>query len=213
MMIGHATGTGGCASLLLAAGLIGACGVSTEPTRKVPEPSSGRNAPPSISGAASVMAVVGAQYEFAPRAVDPEGKRLTFSIRNRPTWLAFDPASGRLSGRPGKTDAGLYSGIAISVSDNVSRTVLPEFAVLVSATASGATTVRWSKPAGNLRGFRVHYGVTPSVLTQTLDVPDPAATSAIIDRLGKGVWYFGVVAYSGDGVESVMTDIVNTTVR
>ena len=33
-----------------------------------------------------------------PTASDPDGQPLTFSIRNRPSWAAFDTATGRLQG-------------------------------------------------------------------------------------------------------------------
>jgi len=75
------------------------------------------NNPPQINGAPSTTATVDQQYLFLPNASDPDGDDLTFSIANRPSWVSFNSATGRLRGTPVEGDEGVYSGIVISVSD------------------------------------------------------------------------------------------------
>jgi hypothetical protein len=93
------------------------------------------NRPPTITGAPAVTANVGVAYSFVPAASDPDNNALTFSIQNRPTWMAFDAATGRLSGTPAAGNAGAYSNIIISVSDGLASASLPAFTLTVVATA------------------------------------------------------------------------------
>jgi hypothetical protein len=88
------------------------------------------NRPPTIAGSPSTSVVVGASYSFTPTASDPDGQSLTFSIRNRPAWAAFDATTGRLQGAP--PSAGTFPDIAISVSDGQVAVPLPAFTILVT---------------------------------------------------------------------------------
>ena len=38
---------------------------------------------------------------------DPENKKITFIVTNKPSWIKFDNRTGNLSGRPGKFEIGL----------------------------------------------------------------------------------------------------------
>jgi hypothetical protein len=96
------------------------------------------NKSPTIAGAAPTTGKVGVAYSFQPTAKDPEGRALTFSIRNKPSWATFSTSTGKLSGTP--TTAGTYSSIMIIVTDGVtSASLLPVFNIAVAA-ASGGTT-------------------------------------------------------------------------
>ncbi len=88
------------------------------------------NRPPTISGTPATSIVVGASYTFTPTASDPDANALTFSIRNRPVWAAFDAATGRLQGSP--PSAGTFADVAISVSDGQVAVPLPSFTILVT---------------------------------------------------------------------------------
>jgi len=93
-------------------------------------PQTGANRPPTISGTPATSIVVGAAYSFTPTAADPDGTALTFSIRNRPAWAAFDAATGRLQGTP--PNAGTFADVSISVSDGQVAVPLPPFTILVT---------------------------------------------------------------------------------
>jgi hypothetical protein len=91
------------------------------------------NRPPTISGVPTASAVVGQNYTFQPTASDPDGQLLMFGISNKPTWANFDTATGRLSGKPGASHTGTYSGITIAVSDGTASATLPAFSITVAA--------------------------------------------------------------------------------
>jgi hypothetical protein len=93
------------------------------------------NKSPTISGTPPSTATVGVLYSFQPTAKDPEGKTLTFSIKNKPSWATFSSTTGKLSGTP--TAAGKFGSIKIIVSDGVSSASLTYFTITVSG---GSTT-------------------------------------------------------------------------
>lgn len=84
--------------------------------------------------------------------------------------------------------------------------------VAYSPNPVAAATVKWLPPTANtdgsvltdLAGFRIHYGRSATTLSESIDVPDPRATSYALARLASGTWYFAVRAYSkyGDGALS-----------
>ena len=87
---------------------------------------------PSISGTPSTSAAEGQAYSFQPTAKDPDGQALTFAVVNKPSWAAFDGATGRLSGTPPSGSAGTYASIVLSVTDGASTASLAPFAVTVA---------------------------------------------------------------------------------
>lgn len=95
------------------------------------------NRAPTISGTPATTAKVGTWYYFQPQARDADGNPLTFSIQNKPSWMAFYPSSGRLSNTATKAAIGTYSNIVIKVSDGVASASLPPFSITVST--SGTT--------------------------------------------------------------------------
>ncbi|QTA93644.1 putative Ig domain-containing protein [Desulfonema magnum] len=79
------------------------------------------NDPPTISGLSSGKVLADKLYSFRPTSSDPDlpyGDTVSFSITNKPAWATFDPATGKLSGTPGKDDVGDYSDIVITVTDS-----------------------------------------------------------------------------------------------
>ena len=178
------------------------------------------NLPPTISGAPSSTAKVGQAYSFAPSAKDPEGQKLTFSIANRPAWAQFDTATGRLYGTPGDANVGSHSGIQIAVSDGQYSAALPAFSITVQKPVSGNAALSWVPPTSNvdgtpitnLAGYRIAYGQYASNLTQSLDIPSPGITSAVIENLAAGTWYFAVKAYTTANVESDLSNLAQKTV-
>jgi len=92
------------------------------------------NLPPSISGSPVTAVKINTTYDFRPSARDPEGRALTFSIVNRPSWAAFSSGSGRLTGYP--KSAGSWGNIVIRVSDGVNSVALPAFSITASTTGA-----------------------------------------------------------------------------
>ena len=178
------------------------------------------NLPPTISGTPQSSVVAGQSFSFTPTARDPEGQALTFSIGNKPAWASFDAATGRLYGSPLASQAGTYSGISISARDSQYSVSLPAFSVTVLAPTNGSATVRWSPPntnvdgtpITNLAGFRIVYGQSASNLSKSVSIPNPAITSAFIEGLSSGTWYFAVKAYTTSSVESDLSSIGQKTI-
>ena len=100
---------------------------------------SAQNNPPTISGTPRTKVRAGERYQFTPRATDPDGQPLTFSVTNLPAWLNFDARNGRLSGTPGGGNVGRFGEVTISVSDGTARKNLAPFAIRVEASGTEPT--------------------------------------------------------------------------
>ena len=177
------------------------------------------NVAPKISGAPATSATPGAVYEFTPVASDADGDALRFSIRNRPAWATFDPASGRLRGTPSAAQAGTYSSISIGVSDGFVTTRLPAFSITVGGAAERSVRLSWTPPSLNTDGspltdlaeFRVFYGQVSGRYDYSLRTGSPTITGMEIEGLTPGTWYFAVKAVSSRGVESDFSREANKT--
>lgn len=153
----------------------------TAPSTTTPATST-TNRPPVISGAAASSITVGASYVFQPVASDPEGATLTFSIQNKPSWAAFDTATGRLSGTPGAGNVGTFASISISVSDGTNTVALPAFGIVVSTTSAPtnrAPTISGAPPASAQVGAA--YSFQPSAT-------DPEAQALTYSVSNKPAW-------------------------
>jgi hypothetical protein len=178
------------------------------------------NRPPTISGTPATSVTSGQLYSFQPTATDPDGQTLSFGIANMPSWASFSTTTGRLSGTPAATNAGTFSNIVISVSDGSLSATLPAFSIVVSVPSTGSATLSWiaptqntdGTPLTNLAGYKVHYGNSATSLTLTVDIPSPAITSAKIEGLTSGTWYFTMSSYTSTGVESAQTQPVSKTI-
>jgi hypothetical protein len=180
------------------------------------------NRPPTISGVPATSVEAGKLYSFTPTASDPDGQTLTFSIANKPSWAAFDSRTGRLSGTPGTTNVGTTSSVTITVSDGQVSASLAPFSVQVTAPpVTGSVTLSWTAPTENvdgtplenLAGYRVRYGQSSSNLSSTVQIPSSTMTSAVIENLAAGTWYFAVKAYTTASVESDLSNVASKTIN
>ena len=181
---------------------------------------SASNGAPTISGTPASSATVGAAYSFQPTASDPDGQALTFSIANKPSWASFSTSTGRLSGTPSSTGVGSYTGIVIGVSDGSATASLPSFTLTVQQVQTGSATITWTPPTTNtdnsaltnLRGYRIYFGTSSSNLSQMVDIPNPGISSAVIEALASGTWYFAVKAYNTSNVESSLSNVTSKAI-
>jgi hypothetical protein len=181
------------------------------------------NRAPVLSGTPSTSVVAGSAYAFRPTGSDPEGRTLTWSISNRPSWATFSTASGALTGTPTSSNVGTYSNIVISASDGTNRTSLPTFNIAVNSvgTSSGSATLSWTPPTSNsngttltnLAGYRIYYGTSPSSLTRTVTLSNAGLTRYVISDLSAATWYFSIRAYTSSGSESTNSNTVSKVVR
>jgi putative Ig domain-containing protein len=179
------------------------------------------NKDPTISGAPQTSVNAGSAYAFRPTAADADGDTLTFSITNRPTWAAFNTATGQLSGTPTSASVGTYSNIVIKVSDGKASVALAPFAINVIDSMIGAASLTWEPPTTNtdgsaltnLAGYRIVYGASPTQLTQTIQVASAGMSSYVVENLAPGTYYFALRAYTAKGAESADSNVVAKVVR
>jgi hypothetical protein len=175
---------------------------------------------PVISGTPPTSVSPGGTYKFQPTAKDPDGKPLSFSVQNKPSWASFSIASGLLDGTPTVSQSGSYNNIIISASNGQYSSALPAFGVTVKTATNGSATVDWVPPTTDtngdrltdLAGIRIYYGTSPANLAHMVQVASATATSTTIANLAAGTWYFGSVAYTTAGVTSAMSAIVHAAI-
>ena len=179
------------------------------------------NAAPVISGSPVQSINAGSAYAFRPTASDANGDVLAFSIANKPSWAAFSTTTGQLSGAPTAANVGTYSNIVITVSDGKASASLPAFSIAVTQASAGSATLSWTPPTQNtdgstltnLAGYRIHYGVSASTLTQSIQIANPGVTTYVIENLSPGTYYFAVRAYTSGGAESANSSIASKVVQ
>jgi hypothetical protein len=106
---------------------------------KVASSSATKNRPPSIGGTPPTEVAVGSNYDFLPRSSDADSDTMSFTVDKLPGWAAFDPFTGRISGRPSAAHLGLHRNIKITASDGKTSTALSPFTVEVVASNSSPT--------------------------------------------------------------------------
>lgn len=84
----------------------------------------------------------------------------------------------------------------------------------------GSATLRWQAPTTNtngtaltdLAGFYIYYGSSLGSMTNRINVSNPSAVSYVISNLSAGTWYFGIVAYTNIGLQSLMSNVGSKTI-
>jgi uncharacterized repeat protein (TIGR01451 family) len=86
----------------------------------------------SISGQPDPSAYVGIGYQFKPDITKlNETDVLTFTIENKPDWLAFDKRNGEITGFPAEDDIKFYDDLSITVTDGQQTRTLGPFDIEV----------------------------------------------------------------------------------
>lgn len=78
----------------------------------------------------------------------------------------------------------------------------------------------WTAPTANtngsaltdLAGYTIYYGTSPTALTQSVSVPNAAATDRVVQGLTGGTWYFAVKAYTSAGLQSNYSTVISRTI-
>ncbi len=174
----------------------------------------------SLEGVPAAEVNYGSPYSFTPTVSAPAGTALAFSIQNKPAWAAFDSSNGALTGTPGLADVGTDANIVISVSGGTSSTSLAAFTISVNEVSNGAATLDWSgvtqtladTTLGDLAGYVVYYGTSADNLNQHVKLANPGLTTYVVTNLASGTWYFGIAGYTKNGVEGVVSSVVQKTI-
>jgi hypothetical protein len=182
---------------------------------------------PTISGSPLAQVGVGQAYSFTPTAGNAGGNTISFSIQNKPAWASFSIATGQLTGTPASASVGTYSNIIISVSNGTATSSLTNFAITVlasppqSSPQSGEATLSWTPPTTNtngtaladLAGYMINYGTNANALNQTVTIANATTTTFTLQDLAAGTWYFAIMAYTTDGSQSSLSNVVSTTIQ
>lgn len=164
-------------SLLLGGCLTGKSGFSGNED----EATSSANNAPSISGTPPRRVDISQAYSFTPRASDPDGDQLSFKVTERPRWLKFDEATGRLSGTPSLADVGMHNAISITVTDGSRSSRLGPFSIEVQSDSppNAAPTISGT-PASEVTTGNM-YAFTPAA-------SDPDGDSLVFSVSGLPDW-------------------------
>jgi hypothetical protein len=202
------------ATVVIACGLITACGGGNSADDSRTTLPSSFNNPPQIGGMPPAIAQVDQRYVFTPSASDADGDTLTFRIENRPEWATFSPSTGRLEGTPPSTAKPVYERIFISVTDGNAFSELPAFDLTVQgvATTNTAPVISGAPSANVVTGNA--YEFIPQVVDPDGQALDFAVTGlptwAEFDSATGRLWgtpgagdigaYAGIVISVSDGV-------------
>ena len=175
-----------------------------------------------ITGTPATSATVGQNYVFKP-ALAQGGGVVTFEILGQPAWATFNSTTGVLTGTPAAANVGSSGGITITGTNGSSNSSIGPFVITVNASASSATgsaSLSWTAPTENtdgtpitgLAGYYIYYGTSANALTMTVTVSDATATSYVVDGLTPGTYYFAVVAYNAEGMDSGESNIASKSI-
>jgi hypothetical protein len=210
-------GGGGGGTNSASVGTTAAVGTGSTPAASTPAAPAG----PTISGTPLTSVVAGNAYSFTPATTDPSGAALTFNVKNAPSWVTFNSATGELSGTPTAADVNTYTNISIGVSDGTTSVSLPAFQIAVTQIANGSATLAWAAPTentngtplANLAGYQIYYGTSATAMTQTVKIANPGIVTYVISNLSPATWYFSVKAYTGANMQSSASVMVSKTIN
>lgn len=179
------------------------------------------NSAPVISGTPATAVTAGSAYAFTPRASDANGDALSFSIANKPSWAAFNTVTGALTGTPAAAQVGTYSNVTIRVSDGRASASLAPFSIAVTQASNGNATLSWVPPTQNtdgsaltnLAGYRIYYGTSATSLTQVIQVANAGMATYVIENLSPATYHFALKAYTSNGAESSLSNVVSKPIN
>ena len=219
-------------SVLLSGGLLltGCGGGTVSPTTATAAPAAAApaSAPPSVTpvqltGTPATSVTAGQNYLFQP-TVSQGGGLVTFSIQGQPTWATFDTDTGALTGKPAAANEGTTGSITITGTNGSSSSSIGPFTIAVNAPtappATGSATLSWTEPTENtdgtpitgLAGYYVYYGTSANALTMSVTISDAATTSYVLSGLTPGTYYFAVVAYNAEGLDSPESNMASKSI-
>jgi hypothetical protein len=177
---------------------------------------SAANRAPTISGTPLRTVTGGTSYAFLPTASDADGDSLVFAVSGLPAWATFDPATGRLSGRPTQNDVGTSAPVAISVTDGEATAALVMFTIEVVGTATGTASLVWVPPTENedgtplldLAGYKLYWGSTSDGgYPNSVTLMNPGITRYVVEQLTPAEWHFVMTSINSRGIESEYSNL------
>jgi fibronectin type III domain protein/putative Ig domain-containing protein len=222
-------------ALAIAGLLLTACGngvgvspASSDTATPATVPSAPAVTPVALTGTPPTSVTAGQNYVFQPTVSAGTGT-VTFQIQGKPTWAAFNASTGALTGTPAVANEGTTTGITITGSNGSSSASIGPFAIAVNAPAAsppasppatGTATLSWTAPTENtdgspltnLAGYHIYYGTTSGQWTSTITIASATETSYVVTGLAPGTYYFTIVAFNTDEVDSTDSNIGSKTI-
>lgn len=179
------------------------------------------NSAPTIGGTPATGITIGHIYTFVPNASDADGDRLTFSINNLPDWATFNSSTGELSGQPHLGAEGIYSDIAISVTDGNTTVAMASFSITVTQSSLGTATLSLQAPTLNtdgtpftdLRSYRLYFGTSQGVYPNQIVIDSAGVSEYVVENLAPATYYFVATVTNSSGFESGYSNEVSRVVN
>jgi hypothetical protein len=179
--------------------------------------------PVALTGTPATSVTAGQNYAFQP-TVSAGAGAVTFQIQGKPTWATFNASTGALTGTPAAVNEGTTAGITITASNGGSSASIGPFEIVVNAPpaspATGSASLSWTAPTENtdgtpltdLAGYHIYYGTSAGAWTSTITILSATETSYIVSGLASGTYYFTIVAFNSEGIDSADSNVGSKTI-
>jgi hypothetical protein len=67
-------------------------------------------------------------------------------------------------------------------------------------------------PLTDLAGYRIYWGTTPGMYTDSVTLDNPGLTSYVVENLAPGTYEFVATSYDEEGVESAYSNLATKVV-
>lgn len=100
--------------------------------------------------------------------------------------------------------------ITVTATDTAGQTHGDKIVINRESDGTGSVTLSWvaptertdGTPLQNLGGYKISYGRMSKVYDYTISIDNPGLTTYVVEGLKPGSWYFALVAYDTEGLES-----------
>jgi len=165
---------------------------------------------PVISGAPQASIATNNYYYFRPTARDPDGNKIIFGIKNKPSWATFNGTTGELKGTP--KAAGTFANISIHAWDGRLTTTLPAFSIRVTA-AKGASTANRTPTISGTPATAVSVGSNYSFTPRGADADGNSLGYSITNRPSWATFNTSTGLLSGRPAASNVGTFSNIVIR
>jgi len=59
----------------------------------------------------------------------------------------------------------------------------------------------------------VHYGTSANAMNTVVTLSNASLTNYLVTNLSSGTWYFGITAYTANGVEGSLSNVGRKTIE
>jgi Glucodextranase, domain B len=100
--------------------------------------------------------------------------------------------------------------ITVTAEDIAGLTTSKSVTVNRQSGENGSVSLSWTPPTArvdgsplvNLAGYKIYYGRMSGIYDYEIDVDNPGVSTYVVEDLVPGEWFFALVAYDTEGLES-----------